>query len=453
MANPSEDARYGKRIDLSEKATNSLTLQDLKSKKNDTVELLAEAFNGSKLSKHSIKILNCLDTLKGDTSISRLIESRTHGQAPKDTVQWITWALTHIDQLKGSIENDKQMIGVNTTKQQTNDLKTYIQQINDDDIKHLRSLGQCLIHYRHILFAERDPQAALAVLLLNLENHDQSVVQDITLFWALNAVAFYEDEVKNLALMHKTLQLGKAIHAIATYDIGDRQEQAKQRINEFYKKLLPYHLSNYNLSHRTIRWIILLQEFGIVTPKELNQIDPDQLSDTETEDQPKDNTTNSLETIINTLSIFCCCPQHSQGINSGRHDDYFTHLPKLLEAMRKFHQREGNDILPSDMLRFMKWLHDCASLQREGNQTPLPLCGLAMKFEAAINNTGIEDDNTTFCRAFNLDQILQHSASGAIFELNKCGNFANWMPTEDFQNELLLANGHQPISKRTSTHI
>ena len=56
MANPSEDARYGKRIDLSEKATNSLTLQDLKSKKNDTVELLAEAFNGSKLSKHSIKI-------------------------------------------------------------------------------------------------------------------------------------------------------------------------------------------------------------------------------------------------------------------------------------------------------------------------------------------------------------------------------------------------------------
>ncbi len=234
---------------------------------------MTRSINQSTLSEYAIQTLNSLDTLKCNNAINSRIRPRIQQTIPTDSVEWLACILRHLDQLAKrettlnltakSLPNDHQQIEA---------LISNIHRLTQKDISQLQSLGNHLVYYRHVLSAERDPEAAL-IPLLN-ETIKPSDINNMTLLWTLNAMVFYDESGSNKVLMEKIQQMNLILHRIIRTSLHNRLEILKDQLNTYYRSLIPEPLREKALSDKIISKIVLLVEFGNYTSDELAATTP-----------------------------------------------------------------------------------------------------------------------------------------------------------------------------------
>lgn len=237
------------------------------------IDLMTRSINQSTLSEYAIQTLNSLDTLKCNNAINSRIRPRIQQTIPTDSVEWLACISRHLDQLAKrettlnltakSLPNDHQQIEA---------LISNIHRLTQKGITQLQSLGNHLVHYRHVIFAERDFEAAL-IPLLN-ETIKPSDINNMTLLWTLNAMVFYDESASNKVLMKKIQQINLVLHRIVRTSLHNRLEILKDQLNTYYRSLIPEPLREKALSDKIISKIVLLVEFGNYTSDKLAAITP-----------------------------------------------------------------------------------------------------------------------------------------------------------------------------------
>ena len=403
------------------------------------IDMMTRSINQSTISEYAIHTLNSLDTVKCNNAINSRIRPRIQHSIPTDSVEWLACILRHLDQLAKrettlnltakSLPNDHQQIEA---------LISNIHRLTQKDISQLQSLGNHLVHYRHVLFAERDPEATL-IPLLN-ETIKPSDINNMTLLWTLNAMVFYDESASNKILMEKIQQLNLILHRIVRTSLHNRLGILKDQLNTYYRSLIPESQREKVLSDKIVRKIVLLVESGIYSSDELAAITP-----------PKhwyNQTPSETSNLFNSDALQCLarlfCSEQSSKISNK--SPYFTFMPRLLKALKTIHEHNNEYVPPYRMISFMEWMDNSVTNSDREKQTPLSLCRLALQCESFIERRHRKkplDESSLYL--LELLSACDISFSSSHFEIVKFGNYYNYTPTQSLIERLTPKN--QSISK------
>ncbi len=412
-------------------------------------DLLTSSINQSTLSEFAIHTLNSLDTLKCNHAINIRIRPRVLQNIPADSVEWLAFILRNLDQLARR-ETTLNLIAKSLADEhpQIKALISNIHQLTQRDITQLQSLGHHLVHYRHILFAERDPEVALLPLLN--EAIRSSDIDNMTLLWMLNTMVFHENNASNKILMEKIQQLDLILQRIVRTSLHNRLEILKDQLNTYYQSLLPEPLGEKALSPETVRKIVLFVEFDIYTAHELATITPPQHWYSQTPSETNDLFNSGA---LQCLARLFCSDQSS---NTSKKSPYFTFMPRLLKALKTIHEHNNEHLSPCKMIDFMKWMDNSVTNDDREKQKPLSLCRLAMQCESIIEKGHQQkplDESSLYLlellSAYDLPINSRH------FEIVKVGNYYNYTPTQSLiyrlthknqshSDEITIASWQQP---------
>ena len=416
--------QYFKTSQLNEGSSAVIEIGNSSNTEASIANLLAHSINQSNLSEKAIQLINCLDTLKCNQSISHVVHNLSGETPPSEPVAWLTWVfrqMQHVTKpatalmisVKHGLKKPSQLI----------DLIYLIKEVNQSDINHIIELGHHLIHYQHILFAERDAEDCLSALLLASIN--PSIIDNLTLLWSLNAAVYYDHSEKNLLLIEKTQQLGLLLKSLAVSSLEDRKPSIKQQMIDYYQDRLPESIKHQPLHAGIARRLALLLEFDIYSSKQINSIDLPLEWLNNTPSNQSSNTSLSLSRCITT--VFCCARhQPLQSLNTN-----FTFLPRLLQALKTFHDACKQPLSAKEMIEWMLWLETCVEKKLQDNSTSLSLCGFAILFETATGVLKAKqplDENSQYLYALHPKYTLPHGKG--YFALIRTGSFSNLMPTK-----------------------
>ena len=207
--------------------------------------------------------------------------------------------------------------------------------------------------------------------------------------------------------------------------LEDRKPSIKQQMIDYYQDRLPESIKHQPLDAGIARRLALLLESDIYSNEQINSIELPSEWLNNTPSNESSNTSLSLSRCITTVF---CCTRH-QAIPSQ--NTTFTFLPRLLQALKTFHDTCKQPLSAKEMIEWMLWLETCVEKKHQNNPTPLSLCGLAMLYETATGVLKAKqtlDENLQYLYALHPKYTLPHGKG--YFALIRTGSFSNLMPTK-----------------------